>query len=103
MNLPFFPFLRSREVERIASLQDQVIELGTIVRFIEADKREADEDKRDPQPRAPDGRFVSKRDIVAEQLRGYVAATTAEQRHAETEAYIETTRAAIQAAKRGRG
>lgn len=94
MNFHWFNF-RSREVERIASLQDQVIELGTIVRFIEADKR-------DPQPRSPDGRFVSKRDIVAEQLRDYVAATTAEQRHAETEAFIATRRA-IQQAERGRG
>lgn len=86
MNLPFFPFLRSREVERIASLQDQVIELGTHVRFLEADKRK-------PQPRSADGRYVSKRTIVADQLRQYVATTTPSQRKAETEAYIREARA----------
>jgi hypothetical protein len=90
LNLPFFPFFRSREVERIASLQDQVIELGTHVRFLEADKR-------DPQPRAPDGRFVSKRDIVADQLRQYVDATTPEQRQRDTEAFFAA--AAIEAGK----
>jgi hypothetical protein len=90
VNLPFFPLFRSREVERIASLQDQVIELGTHVRFLEADKRV-------PQPRAPDGRFVSKRDIVADQLRQYVGATTPEQRQRDTEAFFAA--AAIEAAK----
>lgn len=75
MNVPFFPWLRSREVERIASLQDQVIELGTVVRFLEADKR-------DPQPRDEAGRYVSKVEITRQRLARCVSTLTPEQRAA---------------------
>lgn len=72
MNVPFFPWLRSREVERIASLQDQVIELGTVVRFLEADKR-------DPQPRDEAGRYVSKVEITRQRLARLVSRLTPEE------------------------
>lgn len=75
MNVPFFPWLRSREVERIASLQDQVIELGTVVRFLEADKR-------DPQPRDEAGRYVSKVEITRQRLARCVSRLTPEEREA---------------------
>lgn len=87
MNVPFFPWLpsRARLIERIANIQDQVLEIGTHVRFLEADKRK-------PQPRDDGGRYVSKRTIVSDQLRQYVATTTPSQRKAETEAYFEKVR-----------
>jgi len=75
LHVPFFPWLRSREVERIASLQDQVIELGTVVRFLEADKR-------DPQPRDEAGRYVSKVEITRQRLARCVSRLTPEEREA---------------------
>ncbi len=52
--------------EILAGLRDQVIEIGTAVRFMEADKPV-------PQPRDDAGRFVSKRDIVRQQLVDFVS------------------------------
>lgn len=75
LHVPFFPWLRSREVERIASLQDQVIELGTVVRFLEADKR-------DPQPRDEAGRYVSKVEITRQRLARCVSRLTPEEAEA---------------------
>jgi hypothetical protein len=59
--------------EILAGLRDQVIEIGTAVRFMEADKPV-------PQPRSADGRFVSKRDIVRQQLAEAVSTLTDYQR-----------------------
>lgn len=49
----------------IAGIKDQIIEIGTHVRFMEADRPE-------PQHRDPDGRFISKRELKRREL---VAAT----------------------------
>lgn len=68
--------------EILAGLRDQVIEIGTALRFMEADKPV-------PQPRDEAGRFVSKRDIVRQQLEDYRATTTPEQRKAEAAAFHE--------------
>ena len=89
-----FGFPSQREV--IAGLRDQVIELGTVVRFLEADRPSPQ-----PQPRDDAGRFVSKRVRVAEQLKAYVDATTPEQRARDTEKAIAELRAkALQGARR---
>ena len=81
-----WPFFRKPEpTEVIAGLRDQIIELGTHVRFLEADKPR-------PQPRDDAGRYVSRRSLINEQLRQYAATTTQEQRRAETEAFFEKMR-----------
>jgi hypothetical protein len=56
-----WPFLGYSDRDVIAGLRDQVIELGTHVRFLEADRPE-------PQHRDPDGRFVSKRELKRREL-----------------------------------
>lgn len=45
----------------IAGLRDQIIEIGTHVRFLEADKPV-------PQPRDGAGRFVSQREIMRQKM-----------------------------------
>jgi hypothetical protein len=86
---------RDREV--IAGLRDQIIEIGTHVRFLEADKPV-------PQPRDEAGRFVSRRDIIRKQLEAYRSATTPEQRRIETEAAFVALRAAnSRSMENGRG
>lgn len=45
-------FRKPAHTEAIAGLRDQIIELGTHVRFLEADRLT-------PQPRGKDGRFAS--------------------------------------------
>ena len=70
-----FPFFKPRvpyERELIAGLLDQIIELGTHVRFLEADKR-------DPQPRDDAGRYVSKVDITRQRLARLVSRLTPEE------------------------
>ena len=70
-----FPFFKPRvpyERELIAGLRDQIIELGTHVRFLEADKR-------DPQPRDDAGRYVSKVDITRQRLARLVSRLTPEE------------------------
>ncbi len=47
--------------EILAGIRDQLIEQGTAIRFMEAYRPV-------PHPRAADGRFVSKREIVRQQL-----------------------------------
>ena len=71
MNL-HIPFLRSRTTEQIAGLRDQIIELGTHVRFLEADRPA-------PQPRDDAGRFVSQADITRARLSRLVSRLTPEQ------------------------
>ena len=71
MNL-HIPFLRSRTTELIAGLRDQIIELGTHVRFLEADRPA-------PQPRDDAGRFVSQADITRARLSRLVSRLTPEQ------------------------
>lgn len=80
MNLPAFlePFFKPRvpyERELIAGLLDQIIELGTHVRFLEADKR-------DPQPRDDAGRYVSKVEITRQRLARIVSRLTPEEAQA---------------------
>ena len=60
------------ERELIAGLRDQIIELGTHVRFLEADKR-------DPQPRDDAGRYVSKVEITRQRLARIVSRLTPEE------------------------
>jgi hypothetical protein len=70
-----FPFFKPRvpyERELIAGLRDQIIELGTHVRFLEADKR-------DPQPRDDAGRYVSKVEITRQRLARLVSRLTPEE------------------------
>lgn len=70
-----FPFFKPRvpyERELIAGLRDQIIELGTHVRFLEADKR-------DPQPRDDAGRYVSKVEITRQRLARIVSRLTPEE------------------------
>lgn len=59
-------------IEVIAGLRDQIIELGTHVRFLEADKR-------DPQPRDEAGRYVSKVEITRQRLARLVSRLTPEE------------------------
>ena len=59
--------------DRMAGIQDQIIELGTHLRFLEADRLV-------PQPRDDAGRFVSKRDLVRKQLAEACSSLTPEQR-----------------------
>ena len=70
-----FPFFKPRvpyERELIAGLRDQIIELGTHVRFLEADRPA-------PQPRDDAGRFVSQADITRARLSRLVSRLTPEQ------------------------
>lgn len=60
------------EHELIAGLRDQIIELGTHVRFLEADKPV-------PQPRDEAGRYVSKVDITRQRLARCVSRLTPEE------------------------
>lgn len=70
-----FPFFKPRvpyERELIAGLRDQIIELGTHVRFLEADKPV-------PQPRDEAGRYVSKVEITRQRLARLVSRLTPEE------------------------
>ena len=60
------------ERELIAGLRDQIIELGTHVRFLEADKPV-------PQPRDEAGRYVSKVEITRQRLARIVSRLTPEE------------------------
>lgn len=74
MNLPFRFFApRPGYDEILAGLRDQVIEIGTAVRFMEADKPV-------PQPRDDAGRFVSQRDITRARLERLASALSPEAR-----------------------
>lgn len=76
-------------IEVIAEMRDQVIEIGTTVRFLEADRLK-------PQPRDAAGRYVSSKPDTVAALKAYVDRTTPEQRARETEAFFA-------AARKGRG
>lgn len=71
MNLPW-PF-RKAEREPVAALRDEVITLGTMVRFLVADK-----------PRKPlrdaGGRFVSRKQVVTDSLKEALKNVEPEQR-----------------------
>jgi len=71
MNFPFFR-LKPDRIDVLAGLRDQIIELGTTVRFLEADKR-------DPQPRDEAGRYVSKVEITRQRLARIVSRLTPEE------------------------
>lgn len=62
-------------MEQIAGLRDQVLEIGTHVRFLEADRPV-------PQPRDSAGRFVSKFDLRRDELIEATKGLTPEQRAA---------------------
>lgn len=64
-----------REREVVAGLRDQIIEIGTHVRFLEADRLA-------PQPRDDAGRFVSKRDLLRQKMADACSHMTPEQREA---------------------
>jgi hypothetical protein len=66
---------KPREREMVAGLRDQIIELGTHVRFLEADRLP-------PQPRDAAGRFVSKYEIRRKQMADACSKLTPEQREA---------------------
>lgn len=67
------PTFGRRSVDHIAGLRDQIIEIGTHVRFLEADRLV-------PQPRDEGGRFTSKRALVRKALSEAVCHLTPEQR-----------------------
>lgn len=71
MNFPFFR-LKPDRIDVLAGLRNQIIELGTHVRFLEADKR-------DPQPRDEAGRYVSKVEITRQRLARLVSRLTPEE------------------------
>jgi len=71
MNFPFFR-LKPDRIDVLAGLRDQIIELGTHVRFLEADKPV-------PQPRDEAGRYVSKVDITRQRLARIVSRLTPEE------------------------
>ena len=71
MNFPFFR-LKPDPIDVLAGLRDQIIELGTHVRFLEADRPA-------PQPRDDAGRFVSKVEITRQRLARLVAGLTPEE------------------------
>ena len=71
MNFPFFR-LKPDRIDVLAGLRNQIIELGTHVRFLEADKR-------DPQPRDDAGRYVSKVEITRQRLARIVSRLTPEE------------------------
>ena len=66
---------KPREREIVAGLRDQIIELGTHVRFLEADRLV-------PQPRDDAGRFVSKRELLRQKMADACSHLTPEQREA---------------------
>ena len=74
MNFPFFR-LKPDRMDVLAGLRDQIIELGTHVRFLEADRPA-------PQPRDDAGRFVSQADITRARLSRLVSRLTPEQAQA---------------------
>ena len=71
MNFPFFR-LKPDRIDVLAGLRNQIIELGTHVRFLEADKPV-------PQPRDEAGRYVSKVDITRQRLARIVSRLTPEE------------------------
>ena len=71
MNFPFFR-LKPDRMDVLAGLRDQIIELGTHVRFLEADKPV-------PQPRDEAGRYVSKVEITRQRLARIVSRLTPEE------------------------
>ena len=71
MNFPFFR-LKPDRINVLAGLRDQIIELGTHVRFLEADKPV-------PQPRDEAGRYVSKVEITRQRLARLVSRLTPEE------------------------
>lgn len=71
MNFPFFR-LKPDRIDVLAGLRNQIIELGTHVRFLEADKPV-------PQPRDEAGRYVSKVDITRQRLARLVSRLTPEE------------------------
>lgn len=72
----------------IAGIKDQIIEIGTHVRFMELNPPK-------PPPRDDAGRFVSPSKRIKDELAGYVTSTTHEQRLQEFEHYVQKTRAAL--------
>jgi len=84
MNFPFFR-LKPDRIDVLAGIRDQIIVLGTHVRFLVADAPV-------PQPRDEAGRFVSKRAKVRDQLEHYRATTTPEQRKQEADAFFAAKR-----------
>lgn len=74
MNFPFFR-LKPDRMDVLAGLRDQIIELGTHVRFLEADRPA-------PKPRDEAGRFVSQADITRARLGRLVSRLTPEQAQA---------------------
>ena len=71
MNFPFFR-LKPDRIDVLAGLRNQIIELGTHVRFLEADKPV-------PQPRDEAGRYVSKVEITRQRLARCVSRLTPEE------------------------
>lgn len=71
MNFPFFR-LKPDRIDVLAGLRNQIIELGTHVRFLEADKPV-------PQPRDDAGRYVSKVEITRQRLARLVSRLTPEE------------------------
>ena len=71
MNFPFFR-LKPDRIDVLAGLRNQIIELGTHVRFLE-------EDKPVPQPRDEAGRYVSKVEITRQRLARLVSRLTPEE------------------------
>jgi len=71
MNFPFFR-LKPDRIDVLAGLRNQIIELGTHVRFLEADKPV-------PQPRDEAGRYVSKVEITRQRLARIVSRLTPEE------------------------
>jgi len=71
MNFPFFR-LKPDRIDVLAGLRNQIIELGTHVRFLEADKPV-------PQPRDEAGRYVSKVEITRQRLARLVSRLTPEE------------------------
>jgi hypothetical protein len=66
-------FFVSRDREAVAALRDQVIELGTHVRFLEADRLK-------PQPRDEAGRYVSTKPDTTAKLKRLCSLLTDKQR-----------------------
>lgn len=73
----FLSLIGFRPVDRevVAELRDQIIELNSAVRFLEADRLS-------PQPRDAAGRFVSKYEIRRKQMAEACSKLTPEQREA---------------------
>lgn len=71
MSFPFFR-LKPDRIDVLADLKDDLIELRTAVRFLEADKPV-------PQPRDEAGRYVSKVEITRQRLARLVSRLTPEE------------------------